>query len=109
MRIATLWGFWLILTPSGRHGFIMYVMWAAKPSIFMEENVYHILTVFNLLYSPATEDTYTDQFTSREIKKMVEDHLGVDIALAEIHNTMRDLKFIYIMQDNEFVWLVQKL
>lgn len=108
MRIATLWGFVLIHTLRW-HGFIMYVMWAAKPLYFMEENVYHILTVFNQLFIPATEDNYTDQFTSREIKKMVEDHLGLEIALSEIHNTMRDLKFNYIMQDNEFVWLVQKL
>lgn len=75
---------------------------------FMEDNTYHILSVFSLRYNPATEQTATDFFSSKEIQSLINDHIGKNIPLDELHNIMRDLKYQYIMRDQQFVWLLQK-
>jgi hypothetical protein len=68
-------------------------------------NASHALTIFSMKYSPATIETVTDKFSSKEILNLLKSHLGETITLAELHNLLRDMKYDYIMSDNEFVWL----
>lgn len=71
-------------------------------------NAYHILSIFSTKYGPATHKTATDYFTSKEILKMVKDHIGDSITLEELHDTLRSMDYDYIMSGLEFKWLCRK-
>lgn len=66
------------------------------------------LNIFCSLYAPATQDNFSSSFTSLEIQRMVEKHTGIDIMLMELHEMMEQMKYEYVLWDNEFVWLVRK-
>ena len=92
----------------------MYVMWAAQP-LFMPKdndkdnnNAYELLSVFVSKYSPATTETVTDTFTSKEISYLIYSHLQQTILLAELHSTLIEMKYDYVMKDMEFVWLCKQ-
>lgn len=73
-----------------------------------ESEAYQALSIFCQKYEPASITTVTDYFTSREIKALVDDHTGTDISLLELHKLMIQLKFTYLMSDDEFRWLSRK-
>lgn len=71
-------------------------------------NAFHVLSVFSMKYSPADINEATDKFSSKEILNLLTSHLGEIITLQELHNLLREMKYDYIMSDNEFVWLCKK-
>ena len=78
----------------------------------MEDNqkdeYYQALTVFCQKYDPADESSVTDKFSSLQIQKIIANHVGITIELGELHNLMHEMKFIYELEDDQFVWLCQK-
>ncbi|NNV57360.1 hypothetical protein [Limnovirga soli] len=66
------------------------------------------LNVFCSLYAPASENNFTDTFTSLAIQHMVEKHTGIDLMLMELHEMMQQMHYEYLMIDDEFVWIVKR-
>ena len=74
-----------------------------------ENNIaYGLLSVFIEKYNPATIETATDTFSSKEITAIIESHLGESILLSELHSVLLEMGYDYTMSDNEFIWLCQK-
>lgn len=73
-----------------------------------EKNAYHLLSIFSLKYGPATIETATDHFTSREILKIIDTHIGNSISLEELHNTLQEMQYDYTLNGLEFKWLCKK-
>ena len=72
----------------------------------IDDKAINALTVFTMKYSPATIKTVTDQFSSKEILRLLHSHLGKEIiSLAQLHDLLLELKYEFILNDNEFVWL----
>lgn len=69
---------------------------------------YHALSIFCQKYDPAAIDTATDKFSSIEIQNMIAKHLGITIELGELHNLLSEMKYVYELEDDQFVWLCQK-
>lgn len=78
----------------------------------MDENkkdeYWQALSVFALKYDPADNSTATDKFSSMQIQDIVAKHVGVTIELGDLHNLLREMKFTYELEEDEFVWLCQK-
>ena len=73
-------------------------------STFMEET----LAIFCNKYSPGTALTATDRFSSQEIKRIIDSHVGETVELKELHKLMVQMGYQYELLDEEFVWLVIK-
>jgi len=71
-------------------------------------DAYALLSVFIEKYSPASIETATDTFTSKEITTIIRSHLGETILRSELHTALIDMGYDYVMNDLEFVWLCQK-
>lgn len=69
---------------------------------------YQALSVFAQKYDPADNSSVTDKFSSRQIQKIVANHVGITIELGDLHNLLTEMKFTYELEDDEFVWLCQK-
>jgi hypothetical protein len=66
------------------------------------------LSIFCSLYAPATQQSFTDTFSSLEIVRMVEKHTGIDLILNELHEMMQQMQYQYLVVDDAFVWMVRK-
>lgn len=73
-----------------------------------KDEYYQALSVFCQKYDPADHSSVTDKFSSLQIQNMVANHVGITIELGELHNLMIEMKFIYELEDDQFVWLCQK-
>ncbi len=69
---------------------------------------YQALSVFCNRYDPATEENATDFFSSKEIQKIIRDHVDFNIGGQDLYNLLIDMHYTYIMRDDEFVWLCKK-
>jgi hypothetical protein len=73
-----------------------------------KQEQYQALSVFCQKYDPANTSTCTDKFSSMQIQSIVANHTGINIELGDLHNLMTEMKFIYELEDDQFVWLCQK-
>ena len=65
------------------------------------------LTVFADQYVPATKETATDYFPSRQIQEMIFKHTGTCVEISEIFKLLTQMSYQYMLQDDEFVWMVR--
>lgn len=68
------------------------------------------LAVFLKDYAPVdTAGDSTDQFTTREIQRMLEEHTGTPVDLNELYVELLDANFNYAGQGSEMMWLFKKI
>lgn len=48
-----------------------------------------------------------DQFTTREIKRLLEDHTGANVDLNELYVALLEAGFEYVSQGHEILWLLK--
>lgn len=103
--------------PANRFGVHCIAVWAPQP-IFMEEvpaitppaqeAKEDCLDIFFAAYAPATSNTVTDYFTTKEIKHLIKEHTGEHSSISEIYKKLKDAGFTYVQHDDELVWMVGK-
>lgn len=75
----------------------LFFMWQPSLSVFLDN------------YSPVTTTAEsTDQFTTREIQRMLEEHTGMQVDLNELYVALLDANFHYVGQGIEMAWLFKK-
>lgn len=69
---------------------------------------FDILSVFTDKFLFATEETYTDTFSSKEINALLFSHFGDQLGTKELHASLTQKGYCYQLVDCEFVWLCRK-
>ncbi len=67
------------------------------------------LKCFSDKYEPATQETSTDLFTSKEIQRLVDDHLGYHFSISDLSATLTNMGYTYKLEENNFIWMCKKV
>ncbi len=66
------------------------------------------LSAFCTQYDPATKDTATDYFSSKEIQALIREHSGLEIDLQNLCELLQKMGYCSDLQGGKFMWLVKK-
>ncbi|HRH60459.1 MAG TPA: hypothetical protein PL045_07805 [Chitinophagaceae bacterium] len=66
------------------------------------------INCFLTKYLPADEGNATDYFSSKEICYLIKEHTDYPMQLIQINLLLRRLGYKYVLQDDEFRWMVRK-
>ena len=65
------------------------------------------LATFCDKYEPATKDTFTDLFSTKEVQKIIQDHIGYELSLQEISDLLTQMQYTYQLEEGNFMWMVK--
>lgn len=69
-----------------------------------------VLKIFTQTYQPATEEDFTDCFSSAEIIKLIQEFSGDPVTTAELYKQLTQLHYRYLIFDGpEMRWILKKI
>lgn len=105
--------------PANRFGVHCIAVWAPQPIFMPEENATtpvapapeaksDFLELFFAAYAPASPENVTDFFTTKEIKRLIQEHTGDHCSTGELYKKLKEAGFKDVLHDDELVWMAMK-
>lgn len=81
----------------------------ASTYLFMAEQYdFEALSIFCNRYVPANQETMSDFFSTKEIQKLIKDHVGIEMDPAVICECLISMHYSYQLEEGNFMWMVKK-
>ena len=79
---------------------------------YLKKNIMWELALNNILanYIPVrTVEESDEQYSTRELQQLLEDHTGASVKLEELYNALLEANFDYTLQGQNMLWLFKKI